>query len=66
MKRMRFHPTAALMLALTACGQATGVSEYERLQAEAERDAVQRARVTDADGPDPSIADSGAADDRTE
>ncbi len=66
MRRLWFHPTAALLLALAACGQAKNVSEYERLQAEAERDAVQRARGTDADGPEPSIADGGAADDRNE
>ena len=48
---MRRYRIGALLFATAACGSATSISEYERLQAEAERDAVRQAAAADADAP---------------
>ena len=37
---MRHYSMGALLFATTSCGQATSVSDHERLQAEAARDVV--------------------------
>lgn len=63
MKGMRFPSTATLLLALATCGQATDVGEYERLQAEAERNAHEQASGTGTASSEPSNAtDDGAAE----
>lgn len=42
------YSIGALLFAIAACGSAKSVSEYERLQAEAEREVIRQATAADA------------------